>query len=776
MTRLAGQLTAASSWALVAGHFLAPATLGKLIEARDLWAHLLLCLIAGAAVVGALLSGRPRVRLRRADAAVLALLLAYVAASFVTVFPRGSVIELIRLLDYLALYALIRTFLQERQLFLAGVLAFACGGALCAVIGLQEYFATAVSGDLSWRAFGPFYNPNLLAAMLLMVIPAWVALVLLARLPALKLAAGLGLALCWLCFFVTGSKGGALSLMGALVVGVVLAPDPEKGGLAKRALIGVGLVVLAGAAALLLPPIRIRLVEAFGPQSNSMMFRYYTWLATWDMALARPLLGFGPGTFNVALPRFAIAGHTSLAHETYLQTAAETGFVGLAALLAAVGTLLASAARATRALSGERRTVAVACAAGMVGFLLHNAVDYAWHVTATGLAFWALAGLAAAAAAQPQDPEPLPELPARGKRKRAAPKPTEARRIPWSALAAAVVATVLLALPAALFLQAGSLAAVQDFEAASRFDPLNEVYHRRLALMAQDAARSGRPELYGRAIEEWHQVARLRPTYPGAPYNLGLIYEAQHDADSALFEYREAQRRAPAWTEALVAEGRLLEKTGRAPQALSVWKRLDALSESPLFRYRAVTDDLDPNFAWAWLGIGDSLPAAEAQPLYVKAARYLREVAAANRRMEGVWRQSGEWDHRQAALAELAEETARRHWEFTDPGPLLRAALLLVDAGLQSRAEEQPIPPGTREPDGLASLAAIRGWADYVAALHLRAQGRPEAAENLFRESAAQMGSALRSGRLASLRTGPYGWSDAEMATLNEPSAAASRL
>jgi putative inorganic carbon (HCO3(-)) transporter len=777
MTRFAGQLTAAASWALVGGLFLAPATLGKLIESRDLWAHLLLCATAGAAIVGALLSGRPRLRVRRADIAILALLLAYLAASFVTVFPRGTVVELLRLLDYLALYALIRTFLQERRMLLAGILAFACGGVLCAVIGLQEYLVTALSGDLSWRAFGPFYNPNLLAAMLLMVIPAWVALVLMARLPAVKLAAGVGLLLCWLCFFVTGSKGGALALMGALLVGVVLAPDPAKGGLAKRALLGVGLVVLVGAAALLLPPIRIRVLTAFGPQSNSMMFRYYTWLATWHMALDRPLLGFGPGTFNVAFPRFAIAGHTGLAHETYLQIAAETGFVGLSALLAALGTLLASAVRAARTLAGDHRTVACACAAGMVGFLLHNVVDYAWHVTATGLAFWTLAGLAAAAAECPAEPEPLPEPPVRGKRKQRPPKPAETRRVPRPALVAALVATVVLALPVALFLQAQSLADVQDFEAASRFDPLNEVYHRRLALMAQDAARSGRPELYSRATDEWHKVARLRPTFPGAHYNLGLIYEAQHDADRALAEYREAERLAPTWTDALVAEGRLLEKTQRAPQALTAWKRLDALSESPLFRYRAVTDDLDPNFAWAWIGIGDSLPWGAAQPLYVKAARYLREVAAANRRMEGIWVQSGEWDRRQGPeFAELAEEVAQRHVKFVDPGPRLRAALLLVDAGLEPRAEEQPVPPGTSERDRLASLALIRGWADYVEALHLQARGRDDAAKALIRASAARLGGSLNSYPVTSLRAGPHGWSDAEVATLNEPSAAASRL
>jgi len=800
MSRLGARITAAASWALIAGLFVAPLTLGKMTDprdmsdVRDLWAHLLLCAIGLTAAVGGLLVGRRRLCFRRTDAALLALPLAYVAASFVTVYPRGTLAELMRLLDYLALYALVRVLLRGERLFLAGALAFAGGGVACAVIGLQQYLPTALRGDPSWRTFGPFYNPNLLAAMLLMSIPMWIALLLMGRLPTLKAGAGVALGLSWLCFFVTGSKGGALALMGALAVGAILAPDPAKGGLLKRALGGIGLVALAGAAALLLPPIRIRLAEALGAQSNSTMFRYYTWVGTWHMALARPVLGFGPGAFAAAYPRFAIVGHTWLAHETYLQIAAETGFVGVAALLAAMGSQLLAGLHAARRLSGDYRAVAAAATAGMVGFCLHNVVDYAWHVTATGMAVWVLAGLVGAAWDHAAEPEPqsAPQPARTGKRKKSRRAPAASRPVPWLLLILAALLTVELTVPAALALHANSLAGAQDYQGASRLDPLNDAPHRQSAMMAQQVAAHGRPTLYGTAIGEWQVVQRLRPTYPGTHYNLALIYEALGRTDQALAEYADAERLAPTYTEALAAHVALLARTGNHAEAVRVYGRLDALLKSPLFRYRAVTDDLDPSVVYAWIALGDGAPPDEARTQYVRAARYLRQVTAANRRMEGIWRSSGEWQERQAKMAALAEQVARRHATFPEPGPRLRAALLLVDAGRLQLARELFVRPG----DDIAGEAffgrIIGGWASYLDGRSSGIEAQLEAGRSLTKEQAEakqgladeelQKGAAEIAGALQerdaveALRSGPDGWSEAELAALQQPLADAKQL
>jgi O-antigen ligase len=101
--------------------------------------------------------------------------------------------------------------------------------------------------------------------------------------------------------------------------------------------------------------------------------------AYWKVALAvfadHPLDGIGSGSFRVEwLKRRPFAESVRDAHSLYLETAAELGIVGLAAL----GTLLAGAVLAARG--------GPAAAAGALGaFALHAGIDWDWEMPGLSL-------------------------------------------------------------------------------------------------------------------------------------------------------------------------------------------------------------------------------------------------------------------------------------------------------------------------------------------------------------------------------------------------------
>ncbi len=106
------------------------------------------------------------------------------------------------------------------------------------------------------------------------------------------------------------------------------------------------------------------LVAKFGQVGDG---RIPIWLEAWAMFVANPLLGHGPHTFVYTSPD---AITVTWAHNLYLETLAEQGLVGLAAL----GLLLVSGIRTAwkvqRSASHESRILAVGALGGLVGFCL----------------------------------------------------------------------------------------------------------------------------------------------------------------------------------------------------------------------------------------------------------------------------------------------------------------------------------------------------------------------------------------------------------------------
>jgi O-antigen ligase len=111
--------------------------------------------------------------------------------------------------------------------------------------------------------------------------------------------------------------------------------------------------------------------------------RYQFWVAAWRAFEHRPLLGIGPGTFAFWWERHASTyEHVINAHSLYLETLAETGLVGLAALLGFIGVVLVSGIAASTRPRGSQRAYLAGAGAGFIAFVLAAGYDWVWQIAA----------------------------------------------------------------------------------------------------------------------------------------------------------------------------------------------------------------------------------------------------------------------------------------------------------------------------------------------------------------------------------------------------------
>jgi len=115
----------------------------------------------------------------------------------------------------------------------------------------------------------------------------------------------------------------------------------------------------------------------------------------------------------------------------------------------------------------------------------------------------------------------------------------------------------------------------------------------------------------------------------------------------------------------------------------------------------------------------------------------------------------------------LAERVARRHVPLGDPGPRLRAALLLAEVGRPGLGRQLFVRPGAGVMGEGFAGRIIDAWTEYLTTLRPGPDAEAKEIEARRREAGRELAAALRQSDLvAALRAGPYGWTDAELASL----------
>jgi len=260
------------------------------------------------------------------------------------------------------LYVIVFTAIRTRRQAMAVIGAFVLGTAFTAVYGL--IVRPDPNSQSVERLASTINDPNFLAAVLVAGLVLGGACFFAARGHRLwQLAAFTAVALCFVAFILTGSRGGIVGLGAALIAAIVF-------GGRWRVQITFAAIAITGLAigyyTTLAPPVvKAKISAATAGEVSRADTRSTIWTVAWRMAMDYPITGVGAGNFAARSIDYIIEPGTTyrtdrvidrpgVSHNSYLGPFAELGIVGLALLLAVLGFSIASIVRAVHRFERNR--------------------------------------------------------------------------------------------------------------------------------------------------------------------------------------------------------------------------------------------------------------------------------------------------------------------------------------------------------------------------------------------------------------------------------------
>ncbi|MGQ0601688.1 MAG: O-antigen ligase family protein [Anaerolineales bacterium] len=531
----------------------------------------------------------------------------------------------------------------------------------------------AYAPDFQYRTYAVLGDANLLAAGLnLLIVPAVArAIATPHRVPRILLGIFVVAALALQTF--TASRGGqaglfvALGTLALLWVTVVSLPARERASRTWQwlrrnpvALAALAVLIVLGFGVVLN---RILSFRGSATQGPALFARTEYWGPALAAFATSPGWGVGPGTFPT---EFMLANSTPPtrpylhAHSVLFNTLAESGMLGLAAGVFAVGMMSRALWRARNKSSlAARARWAAACACG-AGWLAHSQVDDHTRYLAVAVPLLVLIACALAdeSEGQPQggQPQGLPLQIACG-----------------LALAFNVYSlrAYAIAVEGVNVGHAGDWThAAERFDAATTADPWLGLYPQQAGYAYGRLAASGDAHALPSAIARYERAATLEPQYALHHANLGALYwQAGRRAD-AVSALQRATELAPRAADFWLSLGLYLETSGFDESARAAYQRVLALN--PAFG--------DAHF-WAETRLRDSIRIAPPPTDAVRGLIEQKRFDEAERVLAEQWGADPQQSRTYALFAELAR--ARGDLDLAERS--LRAALWVqtVDVGGQ---------------------------------------------------------------------------------------------
>lgn len=326
-------------------------------------------------------------------------LLIYAICGITSLAPMSSIKIVAVVGVFILMYFAIINCVENRKQIMSMLYIYIIAGIFVSLYGMYQFMAGAVF-TTSWvdsnmfqeiqaRVYSTFENPNVLGEYLLLVIPLCISLFFANKNWGIKIFMAGAALIMITCLALTYSRGCYLGIIFAAVVFALL--------------LNIRFILLLFAGIIALPfvlpkTIMNRFISIGNMSDSSTKYRLSIWQSSLEVIKDywyRPI-GQGAEAFNKVYPLYAQNGvGTQHAHNFFLQTAVETGLIGILAILMCIFRVIQYIFNGIRkAITFADKVILIGFVSGVCGFLVQSIFDNTWYNYRVVLIFWIFIALA----------------------------------------------------------------------------------------------------------------------------------------------------------------------------------------------------------------------------------------------------------------------------------------------------------------------------------------------------------------------------------------------